>query len=124
MNASQPIIDVTPIEHSSNRSTNQHASSQSAAYRQPSWTASSGSTGTGANYNRIPSFDTTYVYDTAGTATASKTGSSALVGLAQIAAGAGLVMIGIPMLILPGPGLISIAGGFALALSGTRKLFS
>ena len=34
------------------------------------------------------------------------------------------VMIGIPMLLLPGPGLLSIVGGFALAANGTRRLFS
>ena len=44
--------------------------------------------------------------------------------IAQIAIGTGLIMIGVPMLIFPGPGLLSIVGGFALAANGTRQLFS
>ena len=132
MNDYQPIIDVTPINHSSSQQqgtqAHAHASSQSESYQQPSWKTSTGYRAPGSAYTRgaapTPPFGTAYQYGTTGTASASKTGGSVLGGLAQIVVGAGLVMIGIPMLILPGPGLLSIVGGVALAANGTRQLFS
>lgn len=43
--------------------------------------------------------------------------------IAQIAIGALLVLIGIPMLILPGPGLLSIAAGVMFVASGVKSIF-
>ncbi|MBQ9000698.1 MAG: hypothetical protein IJ087_02450 [Eggerthellaceae bacterium] len=48
--------------------------------------------------------------------------SSVLAGLVQTAVGAGLVAIGIPMLVLPGPGLLSIGAGVFLAARGLSKV--
>ena len=127
MNDYQPIIDVTPINHSSNQqSGGTHASSRSASYQQPSWKTSSGYRAPGSAFTRgaapIPPFGTAYTMTD--TAVPSKTGGSVIGGIAQIAVGTGLVMIGVPMLILPGPGLLAIVGGFALAANGARQLFS
>lgn len=130
MSEYNPIIDVTPIDHSSEGANRPHvnSSSKSSSYQQPSWKTSSGYRAPGSAYTRgaapIPPFGTAYSYGTTDTTAASKTGGSVIGGIAQIAVGTGLIMIGIPMLILPGPGLLSIAGGFALAANGTRKLFS
>lgn len=44
-------------------------------------------------------------------------------GVAQTVAGIGLMAIGVPMLIFPGPGIAVIAGGAALAGSGLKKVF-
>ncbi len=48
--------------------------------------------------------------------------SSPLTSIAKIAGGALLALIGVPMLILPGPGLLFIGGGAALAFSGFADL--
>ena len=129
MSANQTIIDVSPVDYSSTRVTSgdfgraqAHPSSQSAHYRQPTWKT--------ASYHRGEAGDSgqaRYGYGSAYTrfgdqAATMKTGGSMLGGLVQIAVGAGLVLIGIPMLILPGPGLLSIAAGMALAGNGMRKL--
>lgn len=41
----------------------------------------------------------------------------------QMAAGTAIAAAGVPMLILPGPGIAAIAGGVALASNGARKAF-
>lgn len=124
MNANDPIIiDVTPLKSSRTRSTaagnGQHASSNS-AYSAGAWQAASNNwqhtaagNAYGSNAQRTVS---------TGNAT---TGAlqSRLGGLVQMLVGAFLVMIGVPMLILPGPGLLSIIAGLALAASGYRKFF-
>lgn len=42
-------------------------------------------------------------------------------GAAQMTAGAALIAVGVPMCILPGPGVAAIAGGAALASRGQRN---
>lgn len=37
--------------------------------------------------------------------------------IARIGAGTGLILVGLAMLVLPGPGLVSIAGGLSLLAS-------
>ena len=117
----QPIIDATPINHSrERRAGGARGSSARQSSQSPFWSAPSSrysSTGT----DTTPPFGIPYAQSDR--AAGSKSGGSVIGGLAQIAAGAGLVLIGIPMLILPGPGLLSIAGGFMLAANGVRKIF-
>ena len=116
MSNNQPIIDVLPVNHSREQATNgSSARSEQRSYQQPSWNTTSGA-------GSIPPYGTWTTQGPTGAAV-SKNGGSVIGGLAQIAAGTGLVMIGVPMLILPGPGLLAIAGGFALALNGIRKIF-
>ena len=43
-------------------------------------------------------------------------------GAVQTAAGGILILIGIPMLILPGPGIAAIGGGAVVAAGGIKKL--
>ena len=129
MSANNTIIDVYPVEYSSSRSNpsasghaQAYASSQSSNYQQPTWKTASyyrgeangpgrHQYGYGSAYNRFGEQTVTM-----------KSAGSFFGGLAQVALGAGLVLIGIPMLILPGPGLLSIVGGMALAGNGMRKL--
>ncbi len=129
MSNHQPIIDVTPINPSSNQKpSGSRSSSQSASHQQPSWKTSSGHRAQGSAHTRgamhTPPFGTVYTYSNTDSVAYSKSGGSVIGSIAQIAVGTGLVMIGIPMLLLPGPGLLSIVGGFALAANGTRQLFS
>ena len=129
MNNYQPIIDVTPINPSSDQKPGgSRSSSQSASHQQPSWKTSSGYRAPGSAHTRgamhTPPFGTVYTYSTTDSVASSKSGGSVVGSIAQIAIGTGLIMIGVPMLIFPGPGLLSIVGGFALAANGTRQLFS
>lgn len=43
-------------------------------------------------------------------------------GAAQMVAGTALTAVGIPMLILPGPGAVAVVGGAAMASKGHRNL--
>lgn len=45
-----------------------------------------------------------------------------LSGAAKVVAGGVCVAVGVPMLILPGPGLLAIGGGVALVTSGASEL--
>lgn len=49
---------------------------------------------------------------------------SRLGGVARIAAGGVCTLVGIPMLILPGPGLVAIGGGIYLMASGAKRVFA
>lgn len=46
-----------------------------------------------------------------------------LTGLAQIVGGGACALVGVPMLILPGPGLLAIGGGVFLMAKGAKNLF-
>ncbi|MEF2846084.1 MAG: hypothetical protein U0O24_05485, partial [Eggerthellaceae bacterium] len=48
--------------------------------------------------------------------------STKAMGAAQVAAGTVLTIAGVPMLILPGPGVVALAGGAALLSKGQRNL--
>ena len=54
---------------------------------------------------------------------ADKQPKSRLGGVARIAAGGVCTLVGVPMLILPGPGLLAIGGGVYLMASGAKRLF-
>ena len=96
------IIDVTPVEHSSHRINFDQARN--------SYDANAGSSPRASCQGQA-------------SASARKwSPSSALAGIAQVALGAGLVAIGIPMLVLPGPGLLSIGAGVVLAARGLSKI--
>ena len=40
----------------------------------------------------------------------------------QTAVGGALMLVGVPMLILPGPGLLDIGGGAVIAAGGVKKM--
>ena len=44
-------------------------------------------------------------------------------GVAQLVAGSAIAAVGVPMLVLPGPGLLAIGGGVALAARGAKRAF-
>jgi hypothetical protein len=53
----------------------------------------------------------------------SKKQSSRVVDAAQVLVGGACALVGIPLLVLPGPGILAIAAGVALMANGCRKLF-
>ena len=144
MKANGTIIDVTPIEYSSSKGASSasrasgaygasrasrsnstygyaQASSRSAQYQQPTWRTASSFHDNMANPNQVHYGS---AYTRFGDQTViSQVGNSAIGGMVQMAVGTGLVLIGVPMLILPGPGLLSIVGGMALIANGMRKVF-
>lgn len=108
------IIDVTPIAHSSDGWPRQRGDGASG----------SGASGSGASYGASASSPRSETPFVGGATTAKKpwTPVSALGGLVQTAVGVALITIGIPMLILPGPGLLSIGAGALLLANGMRKI--
>lgn len=53
----------------------------------------------------------------------SRTGAPSMTGAAaKIIGGGAMALLGLPLLILPGPGLLCIMGGLALAASGVNDL--
>lgn len=62
----------------------------------------------------------TYYVDSSQTAARPKNRAG---GAVTIAAGGIIAAIGVPMLILPGPGLLAIGGGLALMAKGAKDLF-
>lgn len=101
MNTSTPIT-VDPVDHSREHkisgSNQKRTSSQTtSAYRQPRYGKQRQET---------------------------KQKPSRLGGIAQVAAGGLIALVGIPMLILPGPGLVAIGGGLALAAKGAKTLLN
>lgn len=134
MNATEPIIDVTPINSSRTRVQAQDSKTapgvggvHGAAFGggfygngMPSAGARGGVYSSNLFGNGVFSAGTRS--GAAGGAYAAKSPSSMLGGLAQIIIGSGLVVMGIPMLLLPGPGLLSIAAGGFLVSRGMSKL--
>lgn len=126
MNANAPIIDVTPIEHSSTRlraqATGQaqaRAGSQGNGWAQDSKAAPHAAGRRTYTYTRRYNVSP----NAAGAgAYAAKSPSSAIGGLAQVVIGAGLISIGVPMLLLPGPGLLMIAAGGFLVSRGLGSM--
>lgn len=106
------IIDVQPVAASSNYS---ESSSGAAKPAGASTRSSSTSSYRQASYQSERDPKQTYA--------AANSGIGGVVGgLAEGAAGTALVLIGIPMLILPGPGLLSMAAGGALIYDGIRRV--
>lgn len=53
----------------------------------------------------------------------SGSGGNRIVGAVQALAGGAVILVGIPMLILPGPGLLAVGGGAILMVSGMKKIW-
>ena len=106
MNASGTIIDVDPVE-----SARDGAGAAAGGFKSPSY----GRRGAAAS-----SDDVAHATVIGGGKARRATGRMA--GVAQAAAGGALVLVGIPMLILPGPCLLAIGGGAALAAGGIKKM--
>ncbi|MBQ3300910.1 MAG: hypothetical protein IJH04_01935 [Eggerthellaceae bacterium] len=128
MSTCEHIIDVDPIASSSSQKASQYSRAKRTANPNAGSYGNAGNTSSRyAHAYDFASFSQRYAPGNAQpgqqSGAASVSSSKVLTGFAQMAAGAGLVMLGVPMLILPGPGLLTVLGGLALAASGARKVF-
>ena len=126
MSAPEPIIDVTPVASTQSDASNGGAkdamhndAKNSGAFRTPSYGRKAGKAKSAASPTAQVA-QATVIGDTGTAATAKKPRRAA--GAAQLVAGSAIALVGVPMLILPGPGLLAIGGGAALAASGLKKL--
>ena len=115
MNDRSPIIDVNPVT----------STSDAKRPAQPS----------GADSFRAPSFGKN-AEPAAGTAGAAAVTNATIIGegrsaqkkpsrlggVVQTAVGGAIMLVGVPMLILPGPGLLAIGGGAVVATRGIKKV--
>ena len=101
MNRTDDIIDITPVESSSTRITDAKAPLKKASASYPCATK-----------------------DGASAATCPRCFFWRIKGLVMMVFGVIAVLIGIPLLILPGPGLLLIVGGVAVVLAGFKRLIT
>ena len=120
---SSPADSKTPFDCNGTNKARNNAHSRASTRTYEKTTFANASTGTTAGSNASTGAHTTYTTYPFNSAYNQKSKvSSPLTSIAKIAGGALLALIGVPMLILPGPGLLFIGGGAALAFSGFADL--
>ena len=106
-----PIIDVTPVDAARGAA----AAAQAAAepFTPPSF---------GKRVGKVDNqpLHTTFV-DGFGNPVREK-GGGRISGAVQTVAGVAVMAVGVPMLILPGPGVLAIGAGAAIAAGGIKKI--
>lgn len=128
------IIDVTPVDqsHEQAKAQNDPARKQPAGpanrtgkpyytFDGTSWHAEANGAPTGNSAGPVVPVNA-HVIDAGGSPENGQP-KSRLGGAARIAAGGVCTLVGVPMLILPGPGLLAIGGGIYLMASGAKRLF-
>ncbi|MEA5019912.1 MAG: hypothetical protein VB027_06050 [Gordonibacter sp.] len=132
MSASEPIIDVTPVastqgspKNTAAASTTENAANKNSgtnpgAFRTPSYGRKAAQPKEAGFHRTPPVVQATVIGDARAAAAAKKPSRAS--GAVQLVAGSAIALVGVPMLILPGPGLLAIGGGVALAASGLKKL--
>lgn len=108
MSDHSPIIDVDPVASTSDAARGARPS-EGDAFRAPSY-------GKGAAQAAVNAT----IID-GGPASAKKK-PSRIGGAVQTAVGGAIMLVGVPMLILPGPGLLAIGGGAVVAANGIKKV--
>lgn len=129
MNANATIIDVTPLDYSSARKGAQDSHPACAVQggasgyrREPVWGRPS--TWQDPPHDQAQTHSggaSSYDQARVGTERTSASPFSALGGLAQVAIGAGLVALGIPALVMPGPGFFALTAGTLLIAHGLSE---
>ncbi|WP_139653689.1 hypothetical protein [Raoultibacter phocaeensis] len=153
MERNDGIIDVTPVNQSNERASSQapqpSAGHTDAAAKSSSASPDQHRSASPAPHGTAPKTENYYTFDgtswhpgaqsgqpasgsgpaipvdarVIGSTNTSDQPKSRLGGAARIAAGGVCTLAGIPMLILPGPGLLAIGGGVYLMASGAKRLF-
>ena len=120
---SSPADSKTPFDCNGTNKARNNAHSRASTCTYENATFANASAGKATGSNTSTGAHTTYTTYPFNSAYNQKSKAfSPLTSIAKIAGGALLTLIGVPMLILPGPGLLFIGGGAALALSGFADL--
>lgn len=109
-------IDIEPVK-SARTSTVGGSSSNRAAYQAPSFGKRAEQAAAGAPAQ--PQTVHATVIDNGGSAPKKP---NRIGGAVQTAVGGAIMLVGVPMLILPGPGLLAIGGGAVVAANGIKKM--
>lgn len=119
MNDHSPIIDVNPVASASDAA---HTAQPSGAdsFRAPSFGKNAEPAAAGARANT--GTDTVTNATIIGEGRSAEKKPSRLGGVVQTAVGGAIMLVGVPMLILPGPGLLAIGGGAVVATRGIKKV--
>lgn len=115
MSENHPIIDINPVEHSRKRIAVDDVRASYANVSSRKRDDGVGQSGTSHGFSTVAGA-------AGGDQARTRSPFSALGGITQVVAGAGLIALGVPMLILPGPGLFSIAAGALLIARGYSKV--
>lgn len=120
---SSPADSKTPFDCNGTNKARNNAHSRASTRTYEKATFANASTGATTGSNAGTGAHTTYTtYPFSSAYNQKSKVFSPLTSIAKIAGGALLTLIGVPMLILPGPGLLFIGGGAALAFSGLTNL--
>ncbi|BAK43999.1 hypothetical protein [Eggerthella sp. YY7918] len=111
MSKREPIIDIDPVESVRDKAKNA-AKKTATTFQGPSY-------GNAAKAAKTVASDVAHaaVIDNKTTKKPRR-----LAGAVQTAVGGAVMLVGVPMLILPGPGLLAIGGGAVIAAGGIKKL--
>lgn len=110
MSTHEPIIDIDPVSSARDGA----AGVAQSGFRPPSYGAQ-GKRGASAPESAVRAT----VID-GGPPPAKR--PSRIGGAAQTVIGGAIMLVGVPMLILPGPGLLAIGGGAVIAANGVKKM--
>lgn len=120
-------IEVTPVDHASER-VGKGAAPAAAQSAQPGpskyYTYAPAGSAASARPQAAPRPEQVRATVIEGGPAAAAGSGGKLGAAAQVVAGGAIALVGIPMLILPGPGLLAIAGGVVVAANGIKKLRS
>ena len=120
---SSPVDSKTPFDCNGTNKARNNAHSRASTRTYEKTTFANANTDATTGPNASTGAHTTYTtYPFSSTYTQKSKAFSPLTSIAKIAGGALLALIGVPMLILPGPGLLFIGGGAALVFSGFTDL--
>lgn len=123
MSKHEPIIDVAPIASASAKAKDAAATAAD-AFQAPSFGKKAARAAAASPKEAGAAKQATH--DVAATIIDGKGQSgkkpSKIAGAVQTAAGGAIMLVGVPMLILPGPGLLAIGGGALIAANGVKKL--
>lgn len=109
MSDQSPIIDVNPVASASDAARSGRPSDGD-TFRAPSY---------GKDAAQAAAANATIID---GGPSSAKKKPSRIGGAVQTAVGGAIMLVGVPMLILPGPGLLAIGGGAVVAANGIKKV--
>lgn len=117
MSTHEPIIDINPVAAVRDKTHDAAKKTADSDFQAPSFGKTAKSAAKAAK-NAAPNVAKTAVIGKDGAAKK----PSRIGGAVQTAVGGAIMLVGVPMLILPGPGLLAIGGGAVVAANGIKKV--